>query len=427
MSLWMIFDPVWSPEWLWLRYATLLRATLILLLAAGAATLLRGASASARAMLWAAALIALLPLPELRALPLHWSAHVIPSALAAPMVTIGATMVAQSSPAASTFPWTSVIGVVWLLGIALLAGRLLWGWLSFSAVAACARPVRDPAWEALLEESRLILRIQRRVRLLRTDAVPVPLTWGTLRPSILLPAMADAWPEAHRRAVLLHELAHVRRLDCFLALLGHAACALWWFHPGAWWAAHRLEVERERACDERVLRAGIRPSDYAKCLLDIADEARRMPATGPAVVAAGLLRRPSLGERTRAILDAPTAPRPGYGRIGPALVFAAAVAAVLIVGSMRIAPRPQVWWATLQSDDWTKRAYAVENIARFGDPASVAALESVLTHEPDPYVRAMAAFGERLRARSPTPYVRFGWGPGVEPAAPAALEPPSRF
>jgi hypothetical protein len=140
---WQLLDPVWSPEWALLHYATFLRATLILILLAATAGLLHRLPASVRAGLWAAALLALLPLPELRALPVHWSAHVVPPVLAAPMVAIGATMVTQSSPAAVPFPWTSALGLVWMLGAALVIGQLLCGWAALGVLTSRARPVND--------------------------------------------------------------------------------------------------------------------------------------------------------------------------------------------------------------------------------------------------------------------------------------------
>ncbi|HLL81833.1 MAG TPA: M56 family metallopeptidase [Longimicrobium sp.] len=411
MNGWMALDPVWSPEWAWLRYATSLRATLLLLIFAAAALLLRRAPASVRAQLWAAALIALLPLPELRMLPLHWSAHVVPSVLAEPMLAIGSTMVAQSWPGALPLPWTMMLGIAWMAGAALVLGRLAWGWCAVALLSRRARPVADAGWLALLDECSAALGVRRRVRLLRARGIGTPLTWGTLRPAVVLPADADGWPEAHRRAVLLHELAHVRRLDCLLQLFAHLTCALWWFHPGAWWAAHRLGTERERACDERVLRAGVRPSDYAECLLRIADGARGFGAAGPAIVAAGFLRRGQLRLRLRAILT--PAPRRAPS---PAVSFATAMACaalVLVVGSMRLSPRPDVLWTALGSPDWTRLAFAAESIARFGAPASVAALQATLRTEPNPAVPAMARFGARLRPRSHQgALVRFGWPRG---------------
>ncbi|CAN5829328.1 hypothetical protein BH23GEM5_BH23GEM5_12890 [soil metagenome] len=406
---WQLLDPVWSPEWALLHYATFLRATLILILLAATAGLLHRLPASVRAGLWAAALLALLPLPELRALPVHWSAHVVPPVLAAPMVAIGATMVTQSSPAAVPFPWTSALGLVWMLGAALVIGQLICGWAALGLLASRARPVNDPAWLALLGDTSGALGVRRPVRLLRSSGIGVPLTWGTLRPAILLPAEADGWPDAHRRAVLLHELAHVSRLDCLLALGSRCACALWWFHPGAWWAAHRLDVERERACDERVLRAGVRPSDYAECLLRIAGSARGIRAMGPAVVAAGLVRRSQLRARLHAILNpaAPSRQVPRY--VTPAVAITGVLVVVTTFGSMRLAPHPSVLWSALDSPQWQTRAYAAENIARFGNAGSLRMLEDELRDERHPSVPAMARFGEQLRARTPDPVTRFGW------------------
>jgi beta-lactamase regulating signal transducer with metallopeptidase domain len=393
--MWMALDPVWSPEWAWLRYATSLRATLLLAILAAAALLLRRAPASVRAQLWAAALIALLPLPELRALPLHWSAHVVPPLLAEPMMAIGSTMVAQSWPGALRLPWTSVLGMAWLAGAALVLARLAWGWGALAALALRSRPVDDAGWQALLAECSAALGVRRRVRLLRAPGVGTPLTWGTLRPAVVLPADADGWPDAHRRAVLLHELAHVRRLDCLLQLFAHLTCALWWFHPGAWWAAHRLGTERERACDERVLRAGVRPSDYAECLLRIADSIRGTGAVGPAIVAAGFLRRSQLRVRLRAILG--SAVRPAPSRAASLATAAACAALVLVVGSMRLSPRPDVLWKSLASPDWSERAFAAESIARSGAPADLDALDAALRTERHRAVPAMARFGARLR------------------------------
>ena len=97
-----------------------------------------------------------------------------------------------------------------------------------------------------------------------------PLAFGTRRPSIVIPDIADQWTDDRRRAVLLHELAHVARRDCLTQSVAFGACALYWFHPALWWVAGRLRVERELACDDRVIAAGSPPRDYAGHLLEIA-------------------------------------------------------------------------------------------------------------------------------------------------------------
>jgi beta-lactamase regulating signal transducer with metallopeptidase domain len=82
------------------------------------------------------------------------------------------------------------------------------------------------------------------------------MTFGTWRCGIVVPATAETWSDDRRRAVLLHELAHIARHDCLTQLLAAVACALYWVHPGVWWTAHRLRRERERASDDRVLATG---------------------------------------------------------------------------------------------------------------------------------------------------------------------------
>jgi len=125
--------------------------------------------------------------------------------------------------------------------------------------------------------------------------------------------------------VLRHELAHVRRYDCLTQLVGQLACALHWFNPLAWLAARELRVERERACDDEVLRAGGKASDYAEYLLRVARSTRIM---GAAALGGLAMARPSqMAGRLLAVLD----DRRRRGRVSPwATANAAAIAGLLV-------------------------------------------------------------------------------------------------
>src|SRR3569623_1458394 len=157
----------------------------------------------------------------------------------------------------------------------------------------------------------------------------MPMTWGWWRTRILLPADAVNWTVENRRMVLLHELAHAKRMDCLTQLLAEFACALHWFNPLAWAAWHQMRAERERACDDLVLQAGMKPSAYAEQLFLIAAETPALPFSAAAIAMA----RPSgLEQRLAAILEVGrNRTRWGFARVGLAAALMLAVALPLAV------------------------------------------------------------------------------------------------
>ena len=82
----------------------------------------------------------------------------------------------------------------------------------------------------------------------------------------------ETWSEERRRVILLHELAHVKRLDVLCQLFSRAVCSLYWFHPLVWLGYQLLRSVRELACDDYVIESGIKLSDYAHHLLCVARE-----------------------------------------------------------------------------------------------------------------------------------------------------------
>jgi hypothetical protein len=167
------------------------------------------------------------------------------------------------------------------------------------------------------------------------------MTIGVLRPHVLLPAAADGWSPERLRAVLVHELGHVRRRDTLIQLGAQLACALYWWNPLAWLAAARLRIEREHACDDLVLGAGIRPSSYAADLLEVARAISRGEAAHAGAVH---MLDPSVTEaRLLRILDpaAPRRPLRAWFRLAVCAVTLAGAATLALTSSSPAPPMPE--------------------------------------------------------------------------------------
>src|SRR6202171_3426192 len=132
------------------------------------------------------------------------------------------------------------------------------------------------SWCLQLRRVRAVLRaasplaIPAPIRILSSPALLEPGVFGILRPVLLLPAgIADRLTLTQLHAVIAHELCHVRRRDNLTALIHMLVEAIFWFHPLVWWMGARLVEERERACDQDVLRRGTEPEVYAESILKV--------------------------------------------------------------------------------------------------------------------------------------------------------------
>ena len=217
---------------------------------------------------------------------------------------------------------------LWLLGVLAAALRPLLGLWGIGKLGRSSRAETSPAVLTLAAECAAILGLPR-VPAIRRGDVPVPITWGLRRPVVLLPDAVDDWPDGRLRAVLLHELAHIRRRDWAAHRLADLTCALYWFHPLVWLTARRLRDESELACDDLVLSCGIPAPDYARHLLDIARALSPAKPSAP-TSAIGMARTVRVEGRITQMLN-PTQNRRALPR---RTVFAALLAAALGVGTL---------------------------------------------------------------------------------------------
>ena len=379
-------------------YGISLLASLPLVLAAMALFALRRAGAGTRAMACRAAVVALLAMYAGRFLPVQWIAWVAPEGLAGPLVALGRAQLSASGALTGVgdgaggggWPGALVQGVRWLYWIG-VAGVLLhvawWRWRLHRAFAS-GRRCSSPAWQGRVDAAARAAGVPpsqaRRLRLGISPQVRVPMAWGgAWRPVIVLPPAATRWSNRQLHAALVHELSHLRHGDVWSALAARLACALFWFHPGAWWIAARLSTEAELACDDRVLLSGVRRSDYAELL------ARAVPAAGAVAPGGAVALSGTTGVRgrLRAIVDTSRVVRAPSRRALATASLVSAMAA-LPIGAIRVAPTRDVLTTLMRDGHWESRAYAVVHLAQRPDSVEVA--RDAAVHDPSPRVRAWA-------------------------------------
>ncbi|MBK8091478.1 MAG: hypothetical protein IPK32_05670 [Verrucomicrobiaceae bacterium] len=208
------------------------------------------------------------------------------------------TTVLSAAPA--PFDWKKLIAYLpqlWLTICVLLLLRLAGAAFSLWRLQRRLQTIHCPQVSAIARE----LGLKRTPQVLLGTAESVPMVWGVLHPRLLLPAGFQNWSTERLRGVLLHELEHLRRRDPLALWLAQWVKALHWFNPLAWLTLSQLRADQERACDDAVLRRGIRASDYAQSLLDLSHHSRLAP--GLALCALTITRCAPVENRVKAILD----------------------------------------------------------------------------------------------------------------------------
>ena len=206
-------------------------------------------------------------------------------ASAAPAVTIAlpASVSATISDAwaGQFFSW---VVVIWLAGAMAFWVRLMGGWVVAARMRSTLVRPAPPEWRRVLGDLGARIGLSRPVRLLVSALVEVPTVVGWLRPVVLVPVGALAGlPAEQMEALLIHELAHIRRHDYLVNILQSVAEALLFYHPAVWWVSGHIRAERELCCDDVAARASGDVLAYARALAEL--ESYR-PAHASAAIAA---------------------------------------------------------------------------------------------------------------------------------------------
>ncbi len=314
-----------------------MKSTLILGFAWVASVAMRGRPAAARHLVWLAAAAAVIALPLLSI----WAPALrvsTPAAIAATFQVSaadraasgdGGAAVAVKPVAHSTAParvgWSAALAMVWAIGTLVSLAQMLAGYIAIWRMRRAAR--RLPGEEVELRESQ---------------PGSMPMAAGIWKPAVFLPRDAAEWSEERRRAVLLHEMAHIRRGDVGAQAIARLALALYWWNPMEWVAWREFIKERERAADDLVLASGVAASDYARHLLEIA-RAMHSGMHGAAFTGAAvaMARRSQLEGRLMAILDSERR-RGAVRRATMWITAACAIAAIAPLAAVRAQDTPAI-------------------------------------------------------------------------------------
>ena len=191
-------------------------------------------------------------------------------------------------------PSRSVVAIA----VAGVAMRLLWlfyGIVGLAQFNRRASTVPPPVVARALEEDLAV-----RARYIQQTGSRGPWTFGFLRPTVALPTGFDVLVPAFQRAMICHELVHVKRRDIVVAFVEELVVAALWFHPWMWLLRARIRVAREQVVDGRVVTMLGNRDEYVRCLVDISghDLAPHFSQAG-----AGMLRPRELRARVDAIFQ----------------------------------------------------------------------------------------------------------------------------
>jgi len=203
----------------------------------------------------------------------------------------------------------SWVAAAWMAGVVVFWLRLLGGWMMAERLRR--RQVRPAPrhWQQALDRLRTRLRISRPVQLLVSGLVQAPAVVGLLRPVVLVPVGALAGlPAEQVEALLLHELAHIRRYDHLVNALQSMVEALLFYHPAVWWVSGHMRSERELCCDDAAVAITGDAPGFARALAQVgaaehAHHQAAMAATGGSVAdrVARLLGVPRPASRTHSL------------------------------------------------------------------------------------------------------------------------------
>jgi len=274
------------------------KSLLILAIALIVIWFMRRSSAASRHLVLSAAVLALLILPLATSLLPSWNIghwdYPIQVRIKESVPSIPSSGVTSETPAPEQAQVTSIEGqlqkggdriaqtrrltwlgwlfAIWLGGASILLLRLLGGKFYADRTARKSPSIKDKRFAQTMKEISDQFEIRKKILAVESAGIKVPFVTGFLNPKLILPSQLKSWSEKRLRAILRHELAHIKRNDILIQFLAQISCCLFWINPLVWMLERKLFIERERACDDIALGQDIKASEYAGHLMEALEE-----------------------------------------------------------------------------------------------------------------------------------------------------------
>ncbi len=171
---------------------------------------------------------------------------------------------------------TGYVMAAWFAGFLFFAFRFSGSFAYITRMKNKYSFMLPPHWQSRLGNIKKKLRVTKGVVLMESAAAAIPMVVGHLRPAIILPlGLATHIPFNQLEAILVHELAHIRRKDYLVNLVVSALEWVFFYHPFFWWLKRELDLYREHCCDDITIAYFGNPDPLRKALLDLSSYNQR--------------------------------------------------------------------------------------------------------------------------------------------------------
>jgi bla regulator protein blaR1 len=227
--------------------------------------------------------------------------------------------------------WIPTLVNIWFIGALLFLVRMASGLADLRQLHHKKHGAVGPKWVEFIKLQQEKIKISRPVQLLSSIHIDMPMTYGILKPFILVPsALLLHLNPAQLEAIITHELAHIKRHDYLINLLQSMLEVVFFFHPVFWWINNEIKEQRENACDELAIHLGISPKDLAFGLASVLNQAQHHV---PEMALTAAKRNTPTLDRIKRIMGVKTSPTQPTTLTTLTMIITLLLGATLIVGA----------------------------------------------------------------------------------------------